>query len=362
MKFDDRTRNDASSSHGAATPCSTSANAKHTASPGSAKVPIDAASEAAFGDFTLRDEHASVTVQDACNRPRPAAHVIVFANEKGGVGKSTLAFHSCMALSHMGASVLAIDLDRRQQTLHRALETRDATARALQVELPRPRHMVLEKHSIAQLVQEMNRQGNDCDFIIIDIAGHDSPLARRAIAMADTLVTPVNNSFADLDPLAWFSAVSRRFNRPGPFAAMIKGLREERVRRGFPALDWVVVKNRVRGCEQRLQAKIDKTLCSLSDHLNFRIAQGVSERVAYRELLPFGLTHRDLRFIPKVGRLRPRNGDEIARLVRELNLPKTLFSKSNAIQRPGARLSKRGASNFRETLDTHLGPVPADAS
>src|SRR5690606_30807674 len=107
-----------------------------------------------------RDEHPSIVVQDIMRRRRPDAHVIVFANEKGGVGKSTLAFHCALALAHAGKRVLAIDCDRRQQTLHHMLEARDATMRTLRIGLPRPDHTVLLKQSGALLLQEIERLGN----------------------------------------------------------------------------------------------------------------------------------------------------------------------------------------------------------
>ena len=101
-----------------------------------------------------RDEHASVVMHDVAGRRRPNGHVITFANEKGGVGKSTLAVHCAVALAHLDMRVLVIDGDRRQQSLNRLLEARDATARTLKVNLPRPRHVVLEKQSGAVLAHE----------------------------------------------------------------------------------------------------------------------------------------------------------------------------------------------------------------
>ena len=58
-------------------------------------------------------------------------HFIVFANEKGGTGKSTTAVHTAIALAATGHSVAALDLDSRQRTMTRYLENRDATMRRL---------------------------------------------------------------------------------------------------------------------------------------------------------------------------------------------------------------------------------------
>ena len=46
-------------------------------------------------------------------------HLIVFANEKGGTGKSTTAVHVAVALAFQGANVVTFDLDHRQRTMHR---------------------------------------------------------------------------------------------------------------------------------------------------------------------------------------------------------------------------------------------------
>ena len=59
-------------------------------------------------------------------------HFIVFANEKGGTGKSTTAVHTAVALTASGHRVAALDLDSRQRTLTRYLENRAATIRRLE--------------------------------------------------------------------------------------------------------------------------------------------------------------------------------------------------------------------------------------
>ena len=62
------------------------------------------------------------------------AHRIVFANEKGGTGKSTTAVHVAVALSYMGAHVTMLDLDPRQRTSHRYMENRFHTMQRRGVE------------------------------------------------------------------------------------------------------------------------------------------------------------------------------------------------------------------------------------
>jgi chromosome partitioning protein len=275
----------------------------------------------AGGDEQPRDELASIVMHDLIGRRRPHGHVITFANEKGGVGKSTIAFHCAVALAHLDMRVLVIDCDRRQRSLDRLLQARDATARTLKVKLPRPKHAVLENQSGALLLQEIERLGGSCDFVLIDLAGHDSPTARRALAMADTLVTPVNCSPTDLDALGWINPVSRRFRQAGPFAEVVAALRRERLDRGLASFDWVVAKNRVRHCEHRMIAAVDHNLATMARHIGFRTIAGLTESVSYREMLTFGLTQFDLKLLPEVGTPRSSHLRELRQLVDGLRLP-----------------------------------------
>jgi chromosome partitioning protein len=311
-----------------------------------------------------RDEHPSVVLGDLATRRRPRGHVIAFANEKGGVGKSTLAFHSALALAHLDMRVLVIDCDRRQQTLHRLLEARDGTVRTLKVELPQPKHVVLEQQSGALLSQEIERVGADCDFVLLDLAGHDSPIARRAIALADTVVTPINCSPTDLDALGRINAVSRRFREPGPFAAIVTALRDERLARGHSAFDWIVAKNRIRRCEHRLLASVDHNLETMSRHLGFRTIDGLTERVSYRELMPFGLTQFDLKLIPDLPAARSASLRELRQLVESLRLPCAQPpAHTRRVAKEFAPVLARAARSYREAVGaaTAAGAVPADA-
>lgn len=269
-------------------------------------------------DLAVDGEHPRNVIADVAARPRGQARIITVANEKGGVGKSTVAFHLAVALADTGHKVLAIDLDRRQQTLTRTLTARGGTAKRLGVRLPLPKHLVLQQQSGAQLCQEIARAGWDCDYIVIDAAGHDSPIARRAIALANLLVSPVNSSFADLDLLGRFHPVSNKLLGPGCFSAMVSELRSARAEAGLPALDWLVLQNRKRRETSKNQDRVDAALRRLAPRLDFRLGAGLFERVAYRELFLLGLTHIDLKRIPELARTKTIATDEVSALLDDL--------------------------------------------
>lgn len=264
---------------------------------------------------------ATVMSRELKARPQSKGHVIVFANEKGGVGKSTFAFHSCMALCHAGHTVAAIDLDSRQQTLTRALENREGTARRLKIALPRPKSVTLRHQTGASLNQEIARIGWDADYILIDAPGHDSPMARLAIAMADTLVTPVNNSFVDLDLLGQFDAVTMKLNRFGNFSKLVQEMREVRDYQGNPTVDWIVAQNRQRRIGTANQSRVKQALTELAPKAGFRLIDGLGERVSYRELFLLGMTVFDLKFIPDFARSQPAAKAEVEKMMAGLRLP-----------------------------------------
>jgi len=271
-------------------------------------------------DTSVDGEHPHNVIADIAARPRGQARIITVANEKGGVGKSTVAFHLAVALADTGHKVLAIDLDRRQQTLTRTLTARGGTAKRLGVRLPLPRHLLLQQQSGAQLCQEIARAGWDCDYVVIDAAGHDSPIARRAIALADLLVSPVNSSFADLDLLGRFHPVSNKLLGPGCFGATVTELRQARAAAGLPTLDWLVLQNRKRRETSKNQNRVDAALRRLAPQLDFRLGAGLFERVAYRELFLLGLTHIDLRRIPELARTKAVATGEVLTLLDDLEI------------------------------------------
>lgn len=264
----------------------------------------------------------------------PKGHIIVFANEKGGVGKSTSAFHTCIALCNAGERVAALDVDLRQLTLQRALWARTESEREFGVTLPGPEQIMLAQQNENELEEKLRMARIHHSFIIIDVGGHDSPIARRAIFMADTIVTPVNDSFIDLDMLGRVNPRTGAFMSLGNFARLVEHLKEPGLSLRTKPLDWVVMQNRSRSLGTKNERKVLDALQKIAPEAGFRLVPGLRERVTYRELFPMGLTLFDLEAIPEMGRPKPAARDEILAMLRALNLPSAALNRSIAPASP----------------------------
>ncbi|MEY2927203.1 MAG: hypothetical protein RL367_1680 [Pseudomonadota bacterium] len=248
-------------------------------------------------------------------------HVVVFANEKGGTGKSTTAVHVAVALAATGHKVAAIDLDHRQQTMTRYLQNREGTIRRTESKLAQPHYATLGLLTEAGLDQEMLRLGGDADFIIIDTPGRDDPLSRAAIERADTIVTPMNDSFVDLDLIGQVDPITYKIKRPSFYAELIWDLRKTRAKKDGYQVDWVVLRNRLQHIEANNMRRVGKAIIELSKRAGFRVIPGLGERVIYRELFPQGLTLLDAGAITGFGLSHVAARQELREMVGALGLP-----------------------------------------
>ena len=254
-----------------------------------------------------------------------SAHRIVLANEKGGTGKSTTAVHIAVALSYLGARVTMLDLDPRQRTSFRYIENRVATMEKRGLTLPTPACEVFKGRSDHALLLALDRLEKDADFIIIDNPGRDDPFARAAVENADTLVTPLNDSFVDFDLIGQVDGETFKVKKLSFFAELIWEARMKRSRATLEQhrreMDWVVVRNRTGHVEARNMARIEQALTELSKRVGFRVSHGLSERVIYRELFPSGLTLLDKGQLGELGTSHLVARQELRSLVKSLNLP-----------------------------------------
>ncbi len=242
-------------------------------------------------------------------RPKGEAPVtVVLGNEKGGTGKSTTAMHLVVALLKLGHRVASIDLDGRQGTLSRYVAHRAAFAErsgdTRGKTLPMPVHTCITESDMRDrdeaLARDRDRlrqafaEAADCRFRVIDTPGSASRLSHLAHAHADILITPLNDSFLDVDVLARIDRERREVQGPSPYSEMVLEQSEQRVAAGRAAIDWVVMRNRLAHIDARNSREMSGLLDQLATRLQFRLVQGFGERVVFRELFYRGLTLFDL--------------------------------------------------------------------
>jgi chromosome partitioning protein len=242
---------------------------------------------------------------------RYRARVVVVGNEKGGAGKSTLAALIAISMLYRGQRVSVIDLDLRQQSLSRLLANRRRWLPAAGVEAPSPLEYKLVENPVRiaddqptalRLFEEaMTMALGDSDLVVIDTPGGDTAVSRAAHLQADLIVTPMNDSFVDFDVIGNVDPVTMRLIRRSHYAETILNARDLRARNNR-RLDWVVVRNRLAGADTNNRERVGKALANLAGEVGFRIGPPLRERVAYREMFPFGLTLADVS-----PRLRPDN-------------------------------------------------------
>jgi len=269
--------------------------------------------------------HVAASPQQEGTDSLVAPHRIVFANEKGGTGKSTTAVHVAIALAYQGANVAAIDLDPRQRTLFRYLENRVETERRREIGLPGARFAVYDGEDISELDDLAEQIGEGYDFLIFDTPGRDDAFARHVATTADTLVTPLNDSFVDFDLIGQVEGETFKVKKLSFYAELMWETRKKRsmktLNEGRREMDWVVVRNRVQHVEAKNMRRLDGALQELSRRVGFRIASGLSERVIYRELFPSGLTLLDKGQLGELGTSHLVARQELRSLVAGLSLP-----------------------------------------
>jgi len=232
----------------------------------------------------------------------PSTRVIVVANEKGGSGKSTVAMHIAVALIKSGQRVATIDLDARQKSFTHFIENRRAWAKQIARDLQIPDHFCFgkvhyptaedETAGCKALTDAVDTLSRTYGVILIDTPGHDSYLMRLAHSLADTLITPLNDSFVDLDVLGTVDPRTFEVTGTSHYSQMVQAARRQR-HLDRASTDWIVLRNRLSTISSRNKRLVGGGLQQLSRWLDFRCIEGLAERVIFRELYPRGLTAVD---------------------------------------------------------------------
>jgi chromosome partitioning protein len=119
--------------------------------------------------------------------------IIAFLNQKGGVGKTTLAIHTAAALAGRGMKVLLIDADPQHSAIDwtAARDGSGLTALFTSVAMP-----------AATIHREIETLSEPYDAVVIDGPPRVTDLARSAIMASDLVLIPVQPSPYDV----WASA------------------------------------------------------------------------------------------------------------------------------------------------------------
>ena len=115
---------------------------------------------------------------------------------------------------------------------------------------------------------------------------------RLAHAIADTLITPLNDSFVDFDVLGTVDPASFGVTGTSHYAQLVEARAPSASSRTSPSTGSCCAT----GCRRSAlaqQAFVGDALAELSRKLNFRFVDGLAERTIFREFYPRGLTAVD---------------------------------------------------------------------
>ena len=207
--------------------------------------------------------------------------------------------HLATFLLNEGMRVSIIDTDGRQGTVSKYIENRLKFLKENHLALkmpqlvtvtPRDDYTEITNHisEIDLMVEELCRQN---DAIIIDTPGAKNYLFETAHQLADTLITPIGDSLIDLNVLSYSD--NTRY-KAGHYAQFIWDIKKYRAQKGKLPLNWIVVGNRVSALNSRNKTLFFEQLKHISGIYGFRVADGIKERVIYKELFWQGLTVLDL--------------------------------------------------------------------
>jgi chromosome partitioning protein len=273
-----------------------------------------------------------------------SAHVIVVANEKGGTGKSTVSIHTTVALLKGGYRVATVDIDTRQRTLTRFLENRASWAAQAGVPIEMPFHHALDRGASSDVGDNETREfrdfadaidkiEHDYEFVVIDTPASDSYLMRLAHSLADTLVSPINDSFIDVDVFSRVHHDRAKRGAVAHYADLVLEARRRRRQVDAGMIDWVLLRNRVASIQSNNARQIASSITKLAGELQFRTAEGLHDRVIFRELFPIGLTALDpIEDSAKNGVLTNSQlaaRQEVAELIETLRLPVRVEGQSH---------------------------------
>jgi chromosome partitioning protein len=156
--------------------------------------------------------------------------VISFVTQKGGSGKTTLAFCCAVAAQEHRAKVLILDMDS-QGTAEAWYQDRETET---------PQLARVDAVDLTQALDTAKRQG--FDFVLLDTPGRDEPATAAAIRASDFCIIPCRPTPGDMKATPPTMATIKRLGKKGAFVLTqtpVRGSRLDEAEAGLTALGMV---------------------------------------------------------------------------------------------------------------------------
>jgi chromosome partitioning protein len=180
--------------------------------------------------------------------------IILVGNEKGGVGKSTLAVNIAVSYALKNKDVIIVDTDI-QGTAANFIARRNLDKSLVKI------NCVQKTGDVFETLQDLK---NRYDIVIVDAGGHDSAELRSALVAANIILVPMKASQIDLwaaDRVNKLISTAINFNRLLKVRAVIS---------------MAPTNPKVLECSEALEA--------LAEHENLKISKSIiMERKIYRD-------------------------------------------------------------------------------
>ncbi|MDT8448413.1 MAG: ParA family partition ATPase [bacterium] len=182
--------------------------------------------------------------------------IIAFGNQKGGVGKTTLAVHLAARLAQTGKKVLLLDADKQASALDWA-SVREVEPLFTSIGLPKE-----------TIHKELKTLAQPYDWVVIDSPPHSAGILRSILLASDLFLVPISPSALDV----WSSK------------EMLDLLAEARIFKESLAAAFVINRKIVGSVLGRDIAAALKELGLPT------LQQAISQRIAFAESMSLGLT------------------------------------------------------------------------
>jgi len=201
---------------------------------------------------------------------------IVVGGIKGGTGKSTIAFHIATHAFLQGKKIATFDCDGPQYSFTRYYENR-------------MKNKTLKTWEAHHKINDFNFPKFNNDIInIIDTPGRFDENIVKVHADADIIITPINDSFVDVDTI--MKIENEKWTMPNAYYEAIFENKKNK-----PNSLWILVRNRSSSINSKNKKNIEEKLLDLSKRMGFTIANGLKERVIFKEHFTTGKTIMDLK-------------------------------------------------------------------